>query len=90
MAMRKSLGAVKGSSARKANAIAAVEDIETFAKAVTGRFLARTLCDTPRAGVGVVDEGISGKGRLSLGGDCWCGHVDVVDLGPSKSSTCEV
>ena len=87
-AMRKALGAVKGSSGRKASAIAAVEDVETFAKAATGRFLARTLCDPPRAGIGVVDEGITGMGRLSLGGTCWRGSVDVVDLGPSKSATC--
>ena len=89
-AMRKALGAVKGSSRRKANAIAAVEDVETFAKAATMRFLARTLCDPPRAGIGVVDEGITGKGRLLFGGTCWRGRVDVVDLGPSKSSACEV
>ena len=90
VAMHKTLGVVKGSSGRKVNAIAAVEDVETFAKAATGRFLARTLCYPPRAGVGMVDEGIAGKGRLSLKGDCWRGHVDVVDLGPCKSSTSEV
>ena len=85
--MRKTLGAVKGSSGRKANAIAAVEDVETFARAASWRFLARTLCEPPRAGVGVVDEGIAGKGAVSFGGDCWRGQVDVVDLGPCKSST---
>ena len=89
-ALRKALSAVKGSSRRKANAIAAVEDVETFAKAVTGRFLARTLCDTPRAGIGVVDEGITGKGQLSFGGVCWRGNVDMVDLGPCKCSTSAV
>ena len=89
-AMRKTLGAVTGSSGRKANAIAAVEDVETFARAAAGRFLACTLCDPTLAGVGVVDEGIAGKGQLSIGGDCWRGHVDVVDLGPCKTSTCEV
>ena len=89
-AMRKVLGAVKGSSGRKASAIAAVEDVETFAKAATGRFLARTLCDPPRAGIGVVDEGITEKGRLSFRGTCWRGSVDVMDLGPSKSSTCAI
>ena len=89
-AMRKALGAVRGSSGRKANAIAAVEDVETFAKAATGRFLARTRCDPPRAGIGVVDEGIAGKGQLSVGGTCWRGIVEIVDLGPSKSSTCAV
>ena len=75
---------------RTVSAIAAVEDVETFGKAATGRFLARTLCDPPRAGIGVVDEGITGKGRLSFGGTCWRGSVDVVDLGPSKSSTCAI
>ena len=89
-AMRKALGAVTGSSRRKANAIAAVEDVETFAKAATGRFLTRTLCDPPRAGIGVVDKGITGKGRLSFGGACLRRSVDVVDLGPSKSSTSAV
>ena len=89
-AMRKTLGAVKGSFGRKANAIAAVEDVETFARAAAGRFLARTLCHPPRAGVGMVDEEIAGKGQLSFGCDCWHRHVDVVDLGPCKSSTSEV
>ena len=86
-AMWKTLSAVKGTSGRKANAIAAVEDVETFARAATGRFLARTLSNPPRASIGVVDGGISGKGHLSLGGDCWRGHVEVVDLGPCKTST---
>ena len=90
VAMRKTLGVVKGSSRRKAGARAAVEDVETFARAATGRFLARTLCDPPRAGIGVVDEGIAGKGQLSYGGECWRRHVDVVDLGPCKSSTSDV
>ena len=72
-AMWKGLGVVKGSSRRKANAIAVVEDVETFPKAATERFLARTLCDPPPAGIGVVDEGITGKGQLSLGGVCWRG-----------------
>ena len=89
-AMRKALGAVKGSSGSKANAIVVVVDVETFAKAATGRFLERTLCDPPRAGIGVVDEAITGKGRLSFGGACWRGSVDVVDFRPSKSSTCAV
>ena len=89
-AMRRTLRAVKWSSGRKSNAIAAVEDVETFARVATGRFLARTLCDPPRAWVDVMDEGIAGKGRLSFGGDCWLGHVDVVDLEPCKSSTSEV
>ena len=53
--MRKTLSAMKGTSGRKTNAIAAVEDVETFAKAATGWFLARTLCDPQRAGIGVVD-----------------------------------
>ena len=61
--------------------------MDTFARAATGRFLARTLCDPSRAGVGVVDEGVAGEGELSVGGECWSGHVDVVDLGCCKTST---
>ena len=78
---------VKGNSGRKANAIAEVEDVVTFGKAMTGRFLARTLCEPPCAGISVVDERITGRGQLSIGGDCWRGHVDVVNLGPCKSSS---
>ena len=89
-AMWKSLGPGKGISGRKANATAAVEDVETFAIAAARRFLPRTLYDTPRAGIGVVDQGISGKAELSFGGDCWRGWVDVVDLGPCKSSSSAV
>ena len=37
-----------------------------------------------------MDEGIARKGQLSSGGECWRGQVDVVDLGPCKSSTSEV
>ena len=84
-ALRRTLGAVKGSSGRKANAIAAVEDVETFARAASGRFLALTLSDPPRAGIGVMDEGITEQGHLSLGGDCRRGCVDVIYLGPCKS-----
>ena len=69
-ALRKTLGALKGSSGRTANAIAAVEDVVTFARAASGRFLARTLCEPLRAGIGLVDERIAGQGRLSLVGDC--------------------
>ena len=81
---------MKGTSGKKSNAIAAVEDVETFARAATGRFLARTLCDPQRAGIGVVDEGIAGEGQLSSGGDCWRGQMGVMDLGPCKTSTSEV
>ena len=69
-AMRKTLGAVKRSSGRKANVIAAVEDVETFARAATGRFLALTLNKPSGAGIGVVDGGIAGTGQFSVGGDC--------------------
>ena len=90
VAMRKTLVVVKGTSGKKADAIAAVEDVETCARATAGRFLARTRCDPPRAGIGVVDEEIAGKGQLSFGGECWRGQVDVVDLGPCKFSTFEM
>ena len=86
-AIRKTLGVVKGSSGSKANAIAAVEDVETFRRAASGRFLAPTLCDSLRAGIGQVDEDLAEMGTLSLGGCCWRGEVHVVDLGLCKTST---
>ena len=89
-AMRKTLGVVKGSSGMNASAIAPVEDVETCVRAATGTCLAHTLCNPPRASIGMVGEGIYGKGQQSLVGDCWRGRVDVVDLEPCKSSTCAV
>ena len=62
--------------------MAAVEGVETFARATAGRFLARTMCDPARAGVAeVVDSVMSGAGELLLGGRCWRGAVELVDLG---------
>ena len=89
-AMQKTLSTVKGSSRWKVNAIAALVDIEMFVKAANGRFFACTRCEPSRAGIGMVDEGIARQGQLSFGGDCWHGYVDVVDLGPCKTSTSEV
>ena len=86
-ALRQTLGEVNGSFGRKANAIAAVEDVETFARAASRRFLAHTLCEPPQAGIGMMDERITGQGHLSLGGDCWRRCGDVIDLGPCKSSS---
>ena len=66
------------------NEVAAVESVETFERAAAGRFLARTLCDPVRAGVAETDDPVLvGKGVLSLGGACWRGVVEVVDLGLS-------
>ena len=60
--------------------VAAVEDVITFARAVAGRFLARTMCDLVRAGLGAADDPVlAGQGALSLGGACWRGVVEVVD-----------
>ena len=53
-ALCKTLGAVKGSSSDKISAIAAVESVKVFAEAATGRFLARTMCNPLRAGIGRV------------------------------------
>ena len=86
-ALRKTLGAVKGSSGRKANAIGAIDDVETFARAASGRFLVRTLSDPQRAGIGVVDQRIAGQGNPSPRGDCWRGCVDVLEPGPCKWSS---
>ena len=69
-ALRKVTGAVRGSSGSKVEAIAAVEDVETFARASAGRFLARTMCDPGRAGAGSVDGRQCGWEAVWMGG-CW-------------------
>ena len=85
--LRETLGAVRGSSGRKVNVIAAMEDVETFAKVASSRVLAQTLCDPLRARVGRVDDDLVWEGKLSLSGSCWLGEVHIVDLGPCKTST---
>ena len=68
--------------------VAAVESIETFARAAASRFLARTICDLLWAGVAASDDLVlEGKGALSLGGACWRGVVEVVDLGLSGEAS---
>lgn len=85
--LRETLGAVRGSSGRKVNAIAAMEDVETFAKVASSRVLAQTLCNPLLAGVGRVDDDLVWEGKLSLGGSYGLGEVHIVDLGPCKTST---
>ena len=81
-ALRKCTGTVLGSRKTLVREVAAVEDVETFARAATRRFLTRTMCDPVRAGVAAADDPLlAGMGALSLGGSCWRGRVDVVDLG---------
>ena len=87
-ALRKCTGAVVGARKEYVRKMAAVEGVETFARAAAGRFLARTMCDPVRAGVAesrvVV---VAGAGELSLGGGCWKGEVAVVDLGVGDGAT---
>ena len=86
-ALRKCTGAVLGARKSLVRGLAAVEDVETFARAAAGRFLAWTLCDPVRAGVATTDDPVmDGRGELSLGGACWRGKVEVVDLGLSGDS----
>ena len=66
--LRKTLGEVKRSSRRKVSAIATVENVETLAKATTGRLLTRTLCDPTRAGIGQVDKALRAEGEVSFRG----------------------
>ena len=62
--------------------MAAIEDVETFARVAAGRFLSRTLCDLVRAGVAPTDDlVVNGRGAVSLGEACWRVVVQVVDLG---------
>ena len=81
-ALRKCTGAVLGSRKTLVRRVAAVEDVETFARAAAGRFLTQTMCDPVCARVAVADDPVLvGKGVLSLGGTCWRSEVGVVDLG---------
>lgn len=49
--------------------VAAVENIEVSARATAGRFLARTMCELVRAGVGEAsDELMVKKGTPSVAG----------------------
>ena len=86
-ALRKTLNAVKGSSGEKISAVATVESVQVFAEVATGRFLARTMFDPLRAGIGQVERGLEDTGSLSLGGSYWEGEINVVDLGPCRMST---
>ena len=70
-ALRKCTGAVLGSWKILVQGMAAVEDVETFARAAGGCFLARTMCHPVPAGVAAADDPLLvGKGVLSLGGTC--------------------
>ena len=67
-----------------------MENVETFAKAASRRFLARNLSNPLRAAVGQVVEGLGGEGTLSLVGRCWRAEVHMIDLGPCGTSTSTV
>ena len=82
VALQKCTRAVLRSRRALVRGVVAVEDVEVFVRAAASRFLARTLCDPDRAGVVAADDPVLvGKGALSLGGPCWHGIVEVVDLG---------
>ena len=86
-ALRKCTGAVLGSRKLLVWRVVAVEDVETFVWVAVRRFLARMMCDPVSAAVAVADDSVlEGKG-LSLGGACWRGVVDVVDLGRSGDAS---
>ena len=80
-ALWKCTGAVVGARKEYVRKMAAVEGVETFARAAAGRFLARKMCDPERAVVaGNRDAAVVNAGKLSLGGSCWREPVGVVDL----------
>lgn len=81
-AVGKCTGVVVGARKEYVRKVAAVEDVEMFARASAGRFLARTICDLSWAGVAECgDTAVVGKGPLSLVGPCWRGKVATIDLG---------
>ena len=63
------------------NMVAGVESMETFAEVACWRFLARTMAYPKRAGVAEIPLPLVGCGELSLGGKCWRGVIEVVDVG---------
>ena len=66
-ALRKCTGAVAGARMEYVQKVAAVESIEMFVRASSGHFMARTMCNPSRAGVGECgDPALVGKGSLSL------------------------
>lgn len=57
-------------------------ELEIFACSTAGRFLPWTMCDPHRAEVAENEDGaLMGCGDLSLGGPCWKGEIQVVDMG---------
>lgn len=64
-----------------------MEEVETFAKVATGRFLERTLCDLVWAGIGQVDKMFAPAEELSLGGGFWRGDIGMLALGLCRTST---
>lgn len=81
-AVGKCTGVVVGARKEYVRKVAAVEEVEMFARASAGPFLARTLCNPSRAGVAECgDPAVVGKGPLSLGGPYWRGKVATVDFG---------
>ena len=81
-ALRTCTGAVVGARKEYVRKVAAVESVEIFARAASGRFLARTLCYP--SGAGVAECGgptLVWKGSLSLGGACRQDVVATADLG---------
>ena len=70
-ALRKCTEACLGSRREAVRKVAAVGDVEVFARVTSGRFLARTMYEPVRAGVvEASDELIVGKGTLSVGDRC--------------------
>ena len=68
-ALQKYTKTIIGSRKALVRGVAAVEDVETFARAAARRFLARTMWDPVRAGVAAADDPLlSGLGALSLSG----------------------
>ena len=80
-ALRKCTGAVVGAEQTLVGMVAGVESVQTFAEGACGRFLARTMADPKRAGVAEIPLPLVRCGELSLGGTCWRGVVEVVDVG---------
>ena len=86
-ALWKCPGAVAWAEETVVNKVAGVDSVECFTEGACERFLARTMADPSHAGVVEVPLPHVGCGELSLGGRCWRGTIEEVDVGQTAGDS---
>ena len=80
-ALQKCTGPVVGARRESVRKVAAIESVQLFVRTTTGRYLARLMCDSSRAGVAEdIDSAMEEMWDLSLGGLYWKGEFVVIDV----------